>query len=63
MQCHHDIITMDNIEIMPPTQTDAELYAPDIEELIDWDGLAEMDPQDIKIMIPLIMSRLLSLIP
>jgi len=54
---------MDNIEIKPPTQTDAELYAPDIEELIDWDGLAEMDPQDIKIMIPLIMSRLLSLIP
>lgn len=48
---------------MEKQQSDAELYAPDIEELIDWDGLADMDPQDIKAMIPLIMSKLLALIP
>ena len=57
MSRHHDIITMEK------QQSDAELYAPDIEELIDWDGLADMDPQDIKAMIPLIMSKLLALIP
>jgi len=43
-------------------QETAKLYAPDIEELIDWDALAELDPGDIKAMIPLIMERLITLI-
>jgi hypothetical protein len=46
-----------------PELTPAQLYAPDIEELIDWAALAEHDPSDIRAMIPLITARLIDLLP
>lgn len=47
---------------MDQEPTNAELYAPDLETLIDWDALGELDPGDIKAMIPLIMERLIALL-
>jgi hypothetical protein len=45
------------------TQFDPKrLYSSDVEELINWDGLAEFEPEDIRLMIPLIMERLIKLI-
>ena len=47
---------------MDQERTTAEIYAPDLDSLIDWEGLEELDPGDIKMMMPLIMERLLALI-
>lgn len=46
-----------------PTQPDLrKLYAADVDELINWDGLAEFEPEDVRAMIPLIVERLLELL-
>ena len=46
-----------------PDLSPAQLYAADIEEIIDWDALADLEPSDIRAMIPLITARLLELLP
>jgi len=45
------------------TQPDFKsLYSSDVEDMVNWAGLAEYEPEDIKAMIPLIMERLITLL-
>ena len=45
-----------------PLPTPAEIYAPDIDDLINWEALAEYDTGDIREMVPLIVARLIQLL-
>ena len=47
---------------LPPTHDYTVDYAPDVDHVVDWEALGEMDPGDIKAMIPLIMERLIALL-
>lgn len=48
--------------MITPTPTPAEIYAPDIDDLINWEALAEYDTGDIREMVPLIVARLIRLL-
>lgn len=47
---------------LPPTPDYTVDYTTDVDEVIDWEALGEMDSGDIKAMIPLIMERLIALL-
>lgn len=40
----------------------SKLYEADVDELIDWEALAEFETEDIRAMIPLITARLIQLL-
>ena len=47
---------------LPPTPDYTVDYTTDVDEVVDWETLGEMDSGDIKAMIPLIMERLIALL-